>query len=234
MIKNFSIILILFSFVSNAQYPCNISTITPNYNFYAGPPYNFIVGSVTTTPRFYLCANAIVYDTIPSGGRNVIIEQGATYTWKRCGPALSIIWIKSGGILNLLQEGCVTSTSIYYESGAIINDPFNVMNVPPSLCPSIVFPSLNCSTGIREQINNGSITLSSNPSSGSLNLQIDSDINNTSIIISNSLGQTIHQQNISKGINEIKLKDASTGLYYYTIFEKGKSLKNGKIAIEIP
>ena len=52
------------------------------------------------------------------------------------------------------------------------------------------------------------------------------------MILFNSLGQKVHEQNITKGENNIMTKELSEGLYNFIIFQDNIQIKNGKIVIE--
>ena len=71
-----------------------------------------------------------------------------------------------------------------------------------------------------------------NPNTGSFKLQIDNEIKNGEVLILNSLGQEIHSQTVSKGINEINIKEVANGLFYYSILENKRTVRAGKISIE--
>lgn len=71
-----------------------------------------------------------------------------------------------------------------------------------------------------------------NPSNGSFKLQISDDIENGQIILINSLGQKVHEQNISHGQNNINARALSSGIYNYIILNDKEQIGNGKLTID--
>jgi hypothetical protein len=76
------------------------------------------------------------------------------------------------------------------------------------------------------------ISVYPNPNSGSFKLQIDTEIQDTEIVLFNSFGQQVHAQKISQGENKITTNGLSKGLYHYTLSENKHQIHNGKIVLE--
>lgn len=231
---NITLITLFFCYLSHGQNSCNISTITPHFTFYAGPPTTFTLVSYSVTPILYLCRNATVYDTNGTSvvDRIAIIDQGAQYIWKVSGAAVSGIWVKSGGTLTLYNTQTAGPVNVYIETGAVVNDPFSALNGSPTTCTSIALPSVNCATGLTEQAIDKLITLFPNPTSDNCRLQIDLEINQGQFVVSTPLGKAVRQQTVSTGTNNINLSELSSGLYYYTVLDKGKVVLNSKVVIK--
>ena len=71
-----------------------------------------------------------------------------------------------------------------------------------------------------------------NPNNGSFKLQIDNEIENSEIILYNSLGQKVHYQKILQGENNIIAHDLVKGIYHYIILLDKGQISNGKLMIE--
>ncbi len=88
-----------------------------------------------------------------------------------------------------------------------------------------------CGVGLSENLNNSTnILLYPNPSTGIF--KIETELDNCSIIIYNSLGQKIHEQKLTKGNTEIILRDLNFGLFNYTVLQNEQIIKTGKITIQ--
>jgi hypothetical protein len=52
------------------------------------------------------------------------------------------------------------------------------------------------------------------------------------ISLFNSLGQTVHKQKVSQGLNEIKTEGLCSGLYNCVLMKDNRSVSSSKISIE--
>lgn len=167
----FTFLLFVTILVNGQTMSCNISTLTPTSIYYAGPANSYTTFSPPAI--HYLCPSAVLYDTLAPGDRDVMINNGSTYYWTPCGVALSHVFIKGGGTLNLKQAGCPTGIEIYIEPGAIVNDPFGIIGTTAGTftCSLITFPSINCSVGVQNLFNSELVfSVSPNPASDALNI----------------------------------------------------------------
>jgi len=71
-----------------------------------------------------------------------------------------------------------------------------------------------------------------NPNNGEFTLQIDDEIENTDLVLYNSLGQRTYTQQIARGGNTIRCASLSKGIYYYTLEQESRELSRGKVMIE--
>lgn len=209
--------ILLSMLIDEVSSQCNAAFYSyPNYYFYSGPASNFVINP-SSPINLYLCNNAIVYDTLNNfGDRFVMIEQGAQYTWRPCGPSISQIWVKHGGTLIFQQVVCATARDIYLEPGATIIDPYNTMasNTVTNSCTSITFPLVNCSVGISE-INEINFYLYPNPTNSVLNITDEyNQLQNTTIEIKNTLGQIVLLAPFSK---ELNVSELSSGIYFLIV-----------------
>lgn len=211
--------ILLSIIIGKLSSQCNAPSYpNPDYYFYSGPASNFVI-SPSSPINLHLCNNAIVYDTTYFGDRFVMIEQGAQYIWKPCGPMLSQIWIKSGGTVIFQQVACPTSRDIYIEPGATIIDPYNTMasNTVTNSCVAVTFLAFNCSVGVFET-EKPSFSLSPNPTNSILNITNEhNQLQNTIIEIKNTLGQTVLSTPFSKQLN---ISELSSGVYFLTVQSK--------------
>lgn len=227
----FTIILSISIWSLKSQTLCNASTITPTYYFYPGAAYD-IGNTIPAASVFYLCNNAIVYDTSGIANRNVMIEAGAQYIWKPCGNALSKVWIKSGGTLIYKQFGCNTATDLYMESSAIIIDTYSVMAsyTMTYSCSSIVLPIVNCSLGISENVERNSLIIYPNPSPEIVKITISDLVKEDALNIKiiDLLGKEVLAEDYKEELNISKLQK---GIYFLALL-RGNYMINSKIIIK--
>lgn len=118
---------------------------TPQTVFAANSTYTY----VNQQGPLYLCGpNTILWDTIGCYW-NVYCNPSTTLNLRgsNCATLISVS-MKNGSVLNVLQGS--SPVMIYYEAGAIINDPFNLAN--SWMCQiTITFPNvMSCSVGLKE------------------------------------------------------------------------------------
>lgn len=87
-------------------------------------------------------------------------------------------------------------------------------------------------TDLKENKGTAICSLFPNPNSGWFKVRLDSKLDNGSIVITNCLGQKIHQQDIINDETDVKLTDISSGLYSYTILSGKEILLSGKISLQ--
>ncbi|MBL7911634.1 MAG: T9SS type A sorting domain-containing protein [Bacteroidia bacterium] len=90
-----------------------------------------------------------------------------------------------------------------------------------------------CGVGLEETLNESlNFSIYPNPNDGLFKIDIENEIYDSQLIIYNSLGQKIHEQKLTKGINEINLSVFNSGLFNYTVSQNGQIIKNGKVTIQ--
>lgn len=71
-----------------------------------------------------------------------------------------------------------------------------------------------------------------NPNNGSFHLDLDQQLSKASLLIYDTFGQTVHQQAISGGSNQVSTGNLAPGIYYYNVLRNGRKLGTGKLVIE--
>jgi hypothetical protein len=181
-------------------------------------PSNSINNSTSFDLRQYLCGpNTTLYDTVPALGRQIYVENNCSLIFRPSSPATDQVWLKSTSTLTLLDGGGSSDLYVYYEPGAIINQTTATHTYSMSViaCSSIVYPSINCVTGIKENTNENNPTISPNPSNGDFIINSLNEIKK--IEISNVAGQLLFlEYNISKN-PEIHLNNFDNSIYFVKI-----------------
>lgn len=92
---------------------------------------------------------------------------------------------------------------------------------------------IGCVTGInKNSLTNEEISISPNPNNGYFNFQSNIDIKLGKLILLNSLGQKVYDQQILYGTNNIKTNGLPTGLYNYCLFQDDQLITVGKLIID--
>jgi N-acetylneuraminic acid mutarotase len=84
-------------------------------------------------------------------------------------------------------------------------------------------------TSIKEQGANSKVTLYPNPSTGKIT--VETSVSESELMIFNTLGQQVFIKKLSEGKNFLET-DLRSGIYHYSINEKDKNLRSGKLIIE--
>ena len=202
-------------------------------------PGDLFYPNTVSTPTFftngvqYLCGpNTIVYDTISNpNGLRVYVNTGSTLFFNKgypLGPATNI-WLKNSSTLNLVGVNGYP-LNIYYEPGAIINNSASVIT-SSTMCSNIIFPVVNCSTGINEDIELlNSLKIYPNPVSNTLYLSNEKYFEEeVQIEIVNCLGQTVLKLSYK---NEVDISGFSSGCYTLKITTSNKQLYHSKFIKE--
>ncbi|MEO6303622.1 MAG: T9SS type A sorting domain-containing protein [Bacteroidia bacterium] len=217
-----SIFVLAFG-IANGQTSCNPTT-APLQVYYPNTVNSPTVNSVNE----YLCGpNTIVYDTLEQGCHFVYVNALSTLFLKptiSCA-AQSEVWVKSNSTLNVVP-GSAGLLQIYFESGAIINNPFAV-TIYSTMCTSISFPTVNCtSTGLTEKTSqNNSFDVYPNPAEDNLSIKIFGNTVNQAQII-NTIGQVLKETEIINPINDIDIKDLPNGVYILSLKGQNSSVNS--------
>jgi hypothetical protein len=204
----------LFSHFVNGQTSCLPSTI-PVEIFYPSTTNTGTV-NVDINNIQYLCGpNTVLYDTSQSMCRQVYIDNFSTLYLKADCPATQSIWVKSNCILNIIDGPSVIF--IHVEVGAIINQPAGPHSYSATIdtCSTIVYPNINCTTGLIEKVDEIKINIFPNPTNSILNVVDEKNqFNNATIEIKNQFGQMIYTAACS---SQIDLSNLFSGMYFLII-----------------
>lgn len=168
----------------------------------------------------YLCGpNTIVYDTTSQAGCwSVYVDQNSTLFLKPLWVAYQEIWLKSTSTLTL-KDGPST-IYVYAEAGAIINQPTgpHSYSLITYTCSSIIYPFINCATGLIEKNIESELEIFPNPSSSIIGLSDkQNQFNSSSINIENQLGQIVLTIPFS---SQIDISNLTSGMYFLTLQNK--------------
>lgn len=86
--------------------------------------------------------------------------------------------------------------------------------------------------GLQENAILYSTSLYPNPNNGSFKIKVAQEIECCELILVNSLGQTVYDQKIFQGINEINVESLSSGFYSYLVTLDAQKIADGKLLIE--
>ncbi len=133
-------------------------------------------------------------------------------------------------------------------SGLGVNNNFGIYSFSPTMAGlyDIVYTYTNnigCTINMICQKNVGLCTdvketekyqlnISFFPNPGTGHFQISSKMKNAEIIIINSLGQTMYDNNINEGVNTIDLSTLAKGIYHYRIYENKQLVKVDNLVLE--
>jgi len=107
----------------------------------------------------------------------------------------------------------------------LIADRFN--NRVREICTVACLVNIKKLTDIEDKI-----LISPNPNKGLFNLQIDDDIKNGTLILINSIGQKVYEQEITQGSNDIIANGLPRGIYNCVVIQDKWQINSGRILIE--
>jgi hypothetical protein len=171
--------------------------------------YTLTTPTFSTDPMFIvkydLNGNVLCADVLPSGG-----DDQSSVSVDQSGNA----YITGDYIISPFVLGTTTLTAIGTED--------------------IFVTKLSCAdnVGIEELNKEKGFDIYPNPNNGLFNIKSENEINNTELILFNSLGQKIHEQKIIQGINTINITELRKGLYNYILLQDKQKLSDGKVIVE--
>lgn len=206
-------LFIAFCFLNiyiKAQFGCSPSTI-PGEIF----PPNSVNSSTSTVLVQYLCGpNTTLYDTIPTWCRRVYVENNCTLIFSPQCMAIDHIWLKSNSTLTF--KNYIGAVIVHLEPGAIINQAISPMySCQLDTCNAIVYPPVNCTTGLNEHNQLNSFILSPNPSTGEFIINSDNEIKK--VEVSNIEGQLLFVELNPEKTNRLNLKNFTPGIYFVKV-----------------
>lgn len=208
-------ILIVFYLIANrvvSQQYCNPTSL-PTEIF----PPNSTNSSTGYDIVQYLCGpNTILYDTIPYFGHLVYVEDYCKLIYVPSSPSIDNIWLKHTSELTLIDY-MISNVIVHVEPGAIINQsPGNhLYHLSIDTCLNIVFPNIDCTTGIKENSQKDKFIVSPNPNNGEFVITGNPEINNIEIF--DISGQSLYFELVNRVNPNISLANLNKGLYFIKI-----------------
>lgn len=180
-----------------------------------------------TTFSYFLKAQCTMSMTVPitPATCSTCCNGSATVTGASC-PILSYTWVPGGTTGSSAANLCAGTTYTIY---AYVQS--TVCCGTPVATSTVFIPAFPTSVAETNSFTN-KINVFPNPNNGSFKLQISNAIETGSLILINSLGQKVHEQNISHGQNNINTCALSSGLYNYIILRDKEQIGSGKLTIE--
>ncbi len=212
MIKYLCIVFCFLTVCLKAQFGCSPSSL-PGESF----PPNSVNSSADTIFVQYLCGpNTVLYDTTVSFCKRVYVENNCTLFFTPQCAAIDHIWLKSTSVLTM-HKNYVGNVYVHVEPGAIINQHANPQYYCHiDTCTTIVFPLVNCVTGIKDNSAEQHVTVYPNPTTGEFTIADDKEIKK--IEISNVAGQVMFSELSSENKKRVHLKNFPEGIYFIKIF----------------
>ena len=235
---NIFLLLIFFLQFNKAKsqtWSCDQSTTAISTKYYPNTTSN-ITTTVTNFNATYLCGpNTIVYDTAGYYGcRLMLISNSATLI--SSSPTclmVDLYYVKNGGTLIIKSNANGYGFRVFYEPLANIIDNSSG-GVQTFSCTSILFPSVNCVTGVNEHTEqNNFFKIWPNPTSTKINIDLIG-INNQSagIIITNELGEIVFENKQFSFTNkEIPVDNLKDGVYFIQVKTKERQQREKFILI---
>lgn len=153
----------------------------------------------------------------------------------------SVICIGSSSLLNALSGAAFYNWSTGATTTTISISPTitSVYNVTvtnfPSGCSTVGSKTVivNTCTSLSESTDHRSLyKIYPNPAKSSFILEIENEISNSKMVITDIVGKVLLENPIQKGINIIELNQFSQGLYNYTLYSNNRKTGVGKILLE--
>lgn len=210
----FLILFYLFIININAQSICT-PTVFPAEIF---PPNSVSTPTLHSYHYQYLCGpnTILLSDTSQVGCRRVYIDNFSTLFLKPSCPSYDEIWVKSNCTLNIING--FGGVFVHVEIGAVINQPTlphsYVINI--DTCSAIVYPNINCTTGLNENLIENNFTIYPNPSTGEFRINSNYEINQIDVIDVSS--QIVYSKLNIENYPSINLKHLDKGIYFLRIF----------------
>lgn len=209
-----------YDFISDPGSPPSVGQTTANYGLsnnsdcesviLAGMYFKTSCLTCTIPPNTPTIAVSSSSNVICSGNSTTLTANGAnTYTW-------------SNG-----------SNNSYIVITPTVSTTYTVWGNNMNSCSSIVFTqSVSLCTSIQEHSFVGQIKIYPNPSKGIFKIEVSEKIENSEILIYNSIGQLVLKQMIKEGSNTIDISKFSSGYRQCIITENGKQVYREKLIVE--
>ena len=91
----------------------------------------------------------------------------------------------------------------------------------------------NISTvGVEDELENLSVSVYPNPATDVVNIKMNNNVNNVSVIIYNILGEAVATKNLIAGVNTINTSEFNSGVYFYAIRHNNEVIETKKLVIK--
>jgi hypothetical protein len=226
-----NVFLLLISFlqfnkVKSQTWSCDQSTTAISTIYYPNTTSN-ITTTVTNFNATYLCGpNTIVYDTAGYYGCRLMLISSSSTLISSSPTCLMVdfYYVKNGGTLIIKSNANGFGFRVYYEPLANIIDNSSG-GVQTFSCSSLLFPSVNCFTGINEQgEKNNFLKIWPNPTSTRINIGITGTyFQSAEVIIINQIGEIVFEnKQFSLTNKEIPVDNFKDGVYFIQVKTKDR------------
>lgn len=87
-------------------------------------------------------------------------------------------------------------------------------------------------TDVKEYFDEKNLSVYPNPNTGTFDIQLDNDIENTKVILFDALGQNVHEEKLIKGVNTFNCSSLGKGIYFLNLFQNENRVSIKKVVIE--
>lgn len=185
----------------------------------ANQPSYVATASVTT---YYQLASSCAFSSLSANSNTL------TFT-KNDGPVVSV----NSGSICLGQSFTMTpsgATTYTFSNGGSVVTPtatanYTVIGVGSNGCvspiPAVSSVTVNTCLGVNELVNTLNVIVYPNPSNGLFFVDLQAS---TKVIVTNSLGQIVFNELLNEGLQNIDIKNQSTGIYFVKLIQNNKQL----------
>jgi len=167
--------------------------------------------SVLPTPSINIVSST---SSLCVGYSATLTSSGAnTYTWDPGG---------TNGSSLVISPSVTTVYTVTCTGSLVCNGIANYQQ--------LVLPCTNIKNNINE-IDSENLAFP-NPNDGNFNLKIGTEYADLYFTLSNSIGQVLHEQKVTFGMNTINTNQLTKGIYFFSLTSKSQIIKNGKISID--
>ncbi len=136
----------------------------------------------------------------------------------------------------LNMYNCIWSTGDQTPSVFVSPDStfiFSVSGLTPEGCPvsATYVQHVEECTGINQLAVKGEANLFPNPNNGEFEIQLPEKTDRTEVIITNLLGQEIQRQTWQSSTAQMKLKQITPGVYFFTVLDARQVVARGKFEV---
>jgi hypothetical protein len=124
----------------------------------------------------------------------------------------------------------VTSTLVVQQSTTTstcsASTTINVVTGPANGCSNTVV------VGLKQSEAGTTVQVYPNPSKGDFEVNLNEDLESPRIILFNALGQQVHEEKLTKGVNNIRCNILDSGIYFLSIYDNQTRISGRRLVIE--